>query len=163
MVVLRGVFCIVIVCVSLRTLLWHGSRLSNWVGILSQGLRVAPPEAPVTGYMVRLCEWETVRENMTEMKWHMFTCCITGRWQLFLSPSLGKVFTLLTCHRKVPTTALPINATKLDSYCWARYEICSSIFFPLHKCVVSNLRITLLEMIIWSVCFHTPAIFHLIY
>uniref|UniRef100_A0A665U9T4 Poly [ADP-ribose] polymerase n=1 Tax=Echeneis naucrates TaxID=173247 RepID=A0A665U9T4_ECHNA len=34
-----------------RTLLWHGSRLSNWVGILSQGLRVAPPEAPVTGYM----------------------------------------------------------------------------------------------------------------
>lgn len=37
---------------SARTLLWHGSRLSNWVGILSQGLRVAPPEAPVTGYMV---------------------------------------------------------------------------------------------------------------
>ncbi|XP_060901317.1 poly [ADP-ribose] polymerase 2 [Labrus mixtus] len=34
-----------------RTLLWHGSRLSNWVGILSRGLRVAPPEAPVTGYM----------------------------------------------------------------------------------------------------------------
>ncbi|TKS79449.1 Poly [ADP-ribose] polymerase 2 [Collichthys lucidus] len=34
-----------------RTLLWHGSRLSNWVGILSKGLRVAPPEAPVTGYM----------------------------------------------------------------------------------------------------------------
>ncbi|XP_055359532.1 poly [ADP-ribose] polymerase 2 isoform X2 [Betta splendens] len=34
-----------------RTLLWHGSRLSNYVGILSQGLRVAPPEAPVTGYM----------------------------------------------------------------------------------------------------------------
>ncbi|XP_068604576.1 poly [ADP-ribose] polymerase 2 [Brachionichthys hirsutus] len=34
-----------------RTLLWHGSRLANWVGILSQGLRVAPPEAPVTGYM----------------------------------------------------------------------------------------------------------------
>ncbi|XP_036374761.1 poly [ADP-ribose] polymerase 2 isoform X2 [Megalops cyprinoides] len=34
-----------------RALLWHGSRMSNWVGILSQGLRVAPPEAPVTGYM----------------------------------------------------------------------------------------------------------------
>ncbi|XP_072296739.1 poly [ADP-ribose] polymerase 2 isoform X2 [Eucyclogobius newberryi] len=34
-----------------RTLLWHGSRLSNWVGILSKGLRVAPPEAPITGYM----------------------------------------------------------------------------------------------------------------
>mmetsp|Transcript_52481 Transcript_52481/g.60021 ORF Transcript_52481/g.60021 Transcript_52481/m.60021 type:complete len:650 (-) Transcript_52481:186-2135(-) len=34
-----------------RMLLWHGSRLSNYVGILSQGLRIAPPEAPVTGYM----------------------------------------------------------------------------------------------------------------
>jgi poly [ADP-ribose] polymerase len=32
-------------------LLWHGSRLTNFVGILSQGLRIAPPEAPVTGYM----------------------------------------------------------------------------------------------------------------
>ncbi|KAK2191455.1 hypothetical protein NP493_53g17011 [Ridgeia piscesae] len=34
-----------------RKLLWHGSRLTNWVGILSQGLRIAPPEAPSTGYM----------------------------------------------------------------------------------------------------------------
>jgi len=34
-----------------RQLLWHGSRLSNWCGILSQGLRIAPPEAPSTGYM----------------------------------------------------------------------------------------------------------------
>jgi poly [ADP-ribose] polymerase len=35
-----------------RMLLWHGSRLTNWASILSQGLRIAPPEAPVTGYMV---------------------------------------------------------------------------------------------------------------
>lgn len=34
-----------------RMLLWHGSRTTNFVGILSQGLRIAPPEAPVTGYM----------------------------------------------------------------------------------------------------------------
>ena len=34
-----------------RKLLWHGSRRTNYVGILSQGLRIAPPEAPVTGYM----------------------------------------------------------------------------------------------------------------
>ncbi|PKA48937.1 Poly [ADP-ribose] polymerase 2 [Apostasia shenzhenica] len=34
-----------------RMLLWHGSRLTNWIGILSQGLRIAPPEAPLTGYM----------------------------------------------------------------------------------------------------------------
>ncbi|KAA0190209.1 hypothetical protein HAZT_HAZT008647 [Hyalella azteca] len=32
-------------------LLWHGSRLTNFAGILSQGLRIAPPEAPSTGYM----------------------------------------------------------------------------------------------------------------
>jgi poly [ADP-ribose] polymerase 2/3/4 len=35
-----------------RMLLWHGSRLTNWAGILRQGLKIAPPEAPVTGYMV---------------------------------------------------------------------------------------------------------------
>ena len=34
-----------------RMLLWHGSRLTNWFGILSQGLKIAPPEAPVSGYM----------------------------------------------------------------------------------------------------------------
>ncbi|KAL8548020.1 hypothetical protein ACS0TY_007353 [Phlomoides rotata] len=34
-----------------KMLLWHGSRLTNFVGILSQGLRIAPPEAPATGYM----------------------------------------------------------------------------------------------------------------
>jgi hypothetical protein len=34
-----------------RQLLWHGSRLTNFAGILSQGLRIAPPEAPSTGYM----------------------------------------------------------------------------------------------------------------
>jgi poly [ADP-ribose] polymerase len=33
-----------------RALLWHGSRLTNYVGILSNGLRIAPPEAPKTGY-----------------------------------------------------------------------------------------------------------------
>ena len=32
-------------------LLWHGSRLPNWAGILSQGLSIPPPEAPVSGYM----------------------------------------------------------------------------------------------------------------
>ncbi|KAI8819758.1 poly polymerase catalytic domain-containing protein, partial [Fimicolochytrium jonesii] len=34
-----------------RYLLWHGSRLTNWTGILSQGLKIAPPSAPVNGYM----------------------------------------------------------------------------------------------------------------
>ncbi|VDC02029.1 unnamed protein product [Peniophora sp. CBMAI 1063] len=34
-----------------RLLLWHGSRVTNFAGILRQGLRIAPPEAPVNGYM----------------------------------------------------------------------------------------------------------------
>jgi len=33
-----------------RRLLWHGSRATNFRGILGQGLRIAPPEAPVSGY-----------------------------------------------------------------------------------------------------------------
>lgn len=39
-------------CPDSRELLWHGSRLSNWASILSTGLRIAPPEAPSTGYML---------------------------------------------------------------------------------------------------------------
>ncbi|KAF7360059.1 PARP-domain-containing protein [Mycena venus] len=34
-----------------RLLLWHGSRSTNFAGILKNGLRIAPPEAPSTGYM----------------------------------------------------------------------------------------------------------------
>ena len=33
----------------------HGSRLTNFAGIMSQGLRIAPPEAPVvsdTGILI---------------------------------------------------------------------------------------------------------------
>ena len=32
-------------------LLFHGSKIFNFMGILAQGLRIAPPEAPSTGYM----------------------------------------------------------------------------------------------------------------
>lgn len=38
-------------CLTNRKYLWHGSRLSNFAGILSQGLRIAPPEAPHSGFM----------------------------------------------------------------------------------------------------------------
>merc|ERR1712228_375176 len=34
-----------------RMLLWHGSDASNICGILTNGLKVAPPEADATGYM----------------------------------------------------------------------------------------------------------------
>jgi poly [ADP-ribose] polymerase len=32
-------------------LLWYGSRLHNFAGILSSGFKFAPKEAPATGYM----------------------------------------------------------------------------------------------------------------
>ena len=35
-----------------KMLLWHGSRTTNYGGILSQGLRIAPPEAPVVSQSV---------------------------------------------------------------------------------------------------------------
>lgn len=38
-----------------RRLLWHGSRTTNYAGILSQGLRIAPPEAPVVGTLL-ICD-----------------------------------------------------------------------------------------------------------
>jgi len=31
----------------------HGSRLTNFAGILSQGLRIAPPEAPVVSKILK--------------------------------------------------------------------------------------------------------------
>lgn len=34
-----------------HAILWHGSRLMNFVSILTNGLKVAPPCAPKTGYM----------------------------------------------------------------------------------------------------------------
>ena len=34
-----------------KMLLWHGSGISNFCGILRNGLKIAPPEAPATGYM----------------------------------------------------------------------------------------------------------------
>ena len=43
-----------------RMLLWHGSRTTNYVGILSQGLRIAPPEAPVSGSVATLLHTRTV-------------------------------------------------------------------------------------------------------
>ena len=38
-----------------RKLLWHGSRTTNYAGILSQGLRIAPPEAPVVSVINSRC------------------------------------------------------------------------------------------------------------
>ncbi|KAL1675485.1 PARP-1-like protein [Schizophyllum commune] len=38
-----------------RMLLWHGSRTTNFAGILKQGLRIAPPEAPMMSKSAGYC------------------------------------------------------------------------------------------------------------
>jgi poly [ADP-ribose] polymerase len=70
-------------------LLWHGSRVSNFVGILSQGLRIAPPEAPVTGYM-----FGKVQARLS----------FAARAARLLC---GRVYTLQTWPAKAPTIAPP--------------------------------------------------------
>lgn len=31
-------------------ILWHGSKLENFMGILAEGLKIAPPTAQITGH-----------------------------------------------------------------------------------------------------------------
>jgi poly [ADP-ribose] polymerase len=49
-------------------LLWHGSRQGNFAGILSEGLRIAPKEAPSTGFIfgkgIHFADLVTVRSNL---------------------------------------------------------------------------------------------------
>ncbi|ESO94891.1 hypothetical protein LOTGIDRAFT_147482, partial [Lottia gigantea] len=82
-----------------RMLLWHGSRLTNWVGILSQGLRIAPPEAPVTGYMFGKGVY------FADMSSKSANYCFTSRSKnigilLLCEVSLGNVNTLLSADYK---------------------------------------------------------------
>ncbi|KAI8633460.1 PARP-domain-containing protein [Xylariaceae sp. FL1651] len=46
-----------------RRLLWHGSRCTNFGGILSQGLRIAPPEAPMFGKGIYLADMSSKSAN----------------------------------------------------------------------------------------------------
>lgn len=94
----------------LNILFLAGSRLTNFVGIISQGLRIAPPEAPATGYMVislflSLC-----------ILIFIFTCTcdiltyFSARLTFFiLLCSLAKGFTLLTLSVRVLSIALLIR------------------------------------------------------
>ena len=57
-------------------LLFHGSSTSNLISILKQGLKVAPPEAPTTGYSFgKVCTFWN--HNCEFIFLHLFTdlCC----------------------------------------------------------------------------------------
>ena len=48
----------------------HGSRLTNFAGIISQGLRIAPPEAPV----VSKNSFEKKIIQLMEKSFRLVTC-----------------------------------------------------------------------------------------
>lgn len=87
-----------------------GSRLTNFVGIISQGLRIAPPEAPATGYMVislslSLCICVFIFTCICDILTY-FSASLTF---FILLCSLAKGFTLLTLSVRVLSIALLIR------------------------------------------------------
>jgi len=91
-----------------RRLLWHGSRATNFGGILSQGLRIAPPEAPVSGYMfgkgIYLADMSKYTFSWLSIL-RMHSCCslVVSRWEL---PSL-------TCVNQAPNQPIIVARTTL--------------------------------------------------
>jgi hypothetical protein len=57
-----------------KMLLWHGSRLTNWYSILAQGLRIAPPEAPVVSISIFNKHNVFKRNNFFCAKFRRVTC-----------------------------------------------------------------------------------------
>lgn len=93
-----------------RVLLWHGSRLTNWAGILKRGLQIAPSEAPVTGYMVCCllnCFRKIAINSFIDVK-------------IPLLYSLAKAYTLQTDLVKVRITAILRRPRTLVYYCSVR-------------------------------------------
>ncbi|CAN6561529.1 unnamed protein product [Malus baccata var. baccata] len=80
-----------------RMLLWHGSRLTNWVGILSQGLRIAPPEAPETGHMFGKGVYFADMFSKSAKYCHASNSCTSGVL-LLCEVALGDMAELLTAN-----------------------------------------------------------------
>ena len=109
-------------------LLWHGSRLTNWVGILNQGLRIAPPEAPVTGYMASTKAEQYFKkllitvESVYPLKKEIYTVIIIIVILVsFHFYSLVKESILLICPAKVRTTVLQLVRRTSAYFSYARY------------------------------------------
>ncbi|KAM1042295.1 hypothetical protein ACFX2C_031378 [Malus domestica] len=89
-----------------RMLLWHGSRLTNWVGILSQGLLIAPPEAPVAGYMFGKGVYFADMFSKSANYCHASNGCTSGVL-LLCEVALGDMAELLTA--KYDADKLPVG------------------------------------------------------
>lgn len=73
-----------------RRLLWHGSRSTNYGGILSQGLRIAPPEAP--GKSRRPSKAACSQsDNESSQRLHVWQGCLPCRHELQVGELLRTV------------------------------------------------------------------------
>ena len=131
-----------------RMLLWHGSRTTNYVGILSQGLRIAPPEAPVTGYMFGHLHstQRTLPPRLTDLSLltfrpssyppphpSLFPLLIFLISPLLLcAPVQVRACTSPTLRPRVPTTCIPVRPTTWASCCCVRprWVACTSSLMP---------------------------------
>ena len=69
-----------------RKLLFHGSGISNFLGLLAQGMRIAPPEAPATGYMFgKGCYFADMLQKSLQ-----YSAGIKSKFLLLCDVALGK-------------------------------------------------------------------------
>uniref|UniRef100_A0A1I7U267 Poly [ADP-ribose] polymerase n=1 Tax=Caenorhabditis tropicalis TaxID=1561998 RepID=A0A1I7U267_9PELO len=87
-----------------RRLLWHGSGKMNFAGILGQGLRIAPPEAPSSGYMFGKGVY------FADMFSKSFFCCRAfprnEAYLLLCDVALGNI---TECMQATPYNTIPMN------------------------------------------------------
>ncbi|CAK5279870.1 unnamed protein product [Mycena citricolor] len=96
-----------------RLLLWHGSRSTNFGGILSQGLRIAPPEAPVTGYMFGKGVY--FADMMSKSAGYCCSYLSNGVGLMLLAEVAAKPFyerTTAVCHWNLPSSCPVLSVFK---------------------------------------------------
>ncbi|CAO1421372.1 unnamed protein product [Diamesa hyperborea] len=96
-----------------RYLLWHGSRLTNFVGILSHGLKIAPPEAPPCGYMfgkgIYFADMVTKSANYCNVE-HPEMLINSSGLLLLCNVALGSMMHLIDAQNIV---TLPVNTNSV--------------------------------------------------
>ena len=84
-----------------KRLLWHGTRITNYVGILSQGLRIAPPEAPSSGYLFGKGIY--LADMAQKSCWYCYPVNKMGLI-LLVEAALGKIEERKTTDSSLPST-----------------------------------------------------------
>ena len=88
----------------------------NWMGILSQGLGIAPPEAPVTGYMVSIMQPRVIPFKVWMRQTPPPPLRQTG-WSVSLLGPLLQILQLQgTCSLCIPTKCWGFKIVKISSF-----------------------------------------------